>query len=60
MLKIAHQPDWGFWEVLKVVSPTRTVSVGLFDSQAKAEAYTSSLYELDAYYNDYINTTEDL
>jgi hypothetical protein len=60
MLKIAHQPDWGFWEVLKVVSPTRTVSVGLFDSQAKAEAYTSSLYELDAHYNGYINTLEDL
>jgi hypothetical protein len=39
MFKIAHQPDWGFWEVLKVVSSTRTVSVGLFDSQAKAEAY---------------------
>jgi hypothetical protein len=58
MIKIAHQPHWGFWEVLKVVSPTRTVSIGLFDSEAKAEAYTSSLYELGAHYNDYINTTK--
>jgi len=42
-IKIAHQPYWGFWEVLKVVSPTRTVSVGLFDSEAKAEAYVKQL-----------------
>ena len=39
MIKITHRPHWGFWEVLKVVSPTRTVSIGIFNSEAKAEAY---------------------
>jgi hypothetical protein len=42
-VKIVHQPHWGFWEVLKIVSPTRTVSVGVFDSEAKAEAYIKQL-----------------
>jgi hypothetical protein len=43
MIKITHRPYWQFWEVLKVVSPTRTVSIGLFDSEAKAEAYVKQL-----------------
>jgi hypothetical protein len=43
MIKIAHQPSWGFWEVLKVVSSTRTVSIGIFDSEAKAETYAKQL-----------------
>jgi hypothetical protein len=43
MITITHQPHWGFWEVLKTVSPTRTISIGLFDSQAKAEAYVKQL-----------------
>jgi hypothetical protein len=43
MIKIAHQPSWGFWGVLKIVPPTRTVSIGLFDSEAKAEAYVKQL-----------------
>jgi hypothetical protein len=43
MITIAHQPYWKFWEVLKVVSPTRTISIGLFDSESKAEAYVKQL-----------------
>jgi hypothetical protein len=43
MIKIYHQPHWGFWEVLKVVSPSRTISIGIFDSEAKAEAYVKQL-----------------
>jgi hypothetical protein len=43
MIKIAYQPHWEFWEVLKIVSPTRTISIGLFENEAKAEAYAKQL-----------------
>jgi len=43
VIRIDHQPHWGFWEVLKVVSPSRTISIGIFDSETKAEAYVKQL-----------------
>ena len=43
MITIFQHPYRKLWEVLKTISPTRTISIGLFDSQAKAEAYIKQL-----------------